>query len=148
MNIKLIYATLYLFPSGWRVYEGAGGFCSSRGGGWRRHMDLSSSSSVPLLLQHEHEVAAAALLEDGSNERNSSPVRKRGSGRVRGLPSLLAINALVCGVEIVSSAAFTFIPPLLLKAGYTETVMTIILGIGECWRKREREESRVVGYKF
>lgn len=100
--------------------------CSSRGG-CRRLMDDSASLSVPLLLQHEHEVAAAALPEDDSNERNSSPVRKR--GRVRGLPSLLAINALVCGVEIVSSAAFTFIPPLLLKAGYTETIMTIILGI-------------------
>lgn len=48
---------------------------------------------------------------------------------MRGLPHLLAINALVCGVEIVSSAAFTYIPPLLLKAGYTETLMTIILGI-------------------
>lgn len=52
-----------------------------------------------------------------------------GKGKVRGLPRLLAINSLVCGVEIVSSAAFTYIPPLLLKAGYTETVMTIILGI-------------------
>lgn len=47
----------------------------------------------------------------------------------RGLPRLMAINALVCGVEIISSAAFTYIPPLLLKAGYTETVMTIILGV-------------------
>lgn len=75
-------------------------------------------------------------------EKSQSPVearhggqgRGRGSGvarsaRPRGLPKLMAINALVCGVEIVSSAAFTYIPPLLLKAGYTETVMTIILGV-------------------
>lgn len=46
-----------------------------------------------------------------------------------GLFWLLGVNALVCGVEIVSSAAFTYIPPLLLKAGYTETLMTIILGV-------------------
>jgi len=46
-----------------------------------------------------------------------------------GLLWLLGVNALVCGVEIVSSAAFTYIPPLLLKAGYTETLMTIILGV-------------------
>ncbi|XP_045623898.1 solute carrier family 45 member 3 [Procambarus clarkii] len=64
-----------------------------------------------------------------SESSNGSPAHKRARGRVRGLPRLLAINALVCGVEIVSSAAFTYIPPLLLKAGYTETVMTIILGI-------------------
>uniref|UniRef100_A0A0P4VX71 Solute carrier family 45 member 3 n=1 Tax=Scylla olivacea TaxID=85551 RepID=A0A0P4VX71_SCYOL len=94
-------------------------------------MDHSSSLSAPLL-QHDLEVAAAAAGSDGdkgSISINSSPARKRGAVRVRGLASLLAINALVCGVEIVSSAAFTFIPPLLLKAGYTETVMTIILGI-------------------
>lgn len=64
-----------------------------------------------------------------SESKNGSPVHKRARERVRGLPRLLAINALVCGVEIVSSAAFTYIPPLLLKAGYTETIMTIILGI-------------------
>ena len=44
---------------------------------------------------------------------------------------ILGINAMVCGVEIVSSAGFTFIPPLLLKAGFSETTMTIILGIGK-----------------
>jgi len=58
--------------------------------------------------------------------------KRRGSGsrgpRV-GILWLLGVNALVCGVEIVSSAAFTYIPPLLLKAGYTETLMTIILGV-------------------
>ena len=104
-------------------------------------MDCTSSPSAPLL-HHELEVAAAAGQVAGAGQEIggsgnggkikdsiSSPVRKR--GRVRGLPSLLAVNALVCGVEIVSSAAFTFIPPLLLKAGYTETVMTIILGIGK-----------------
>lgn len=92
-------------------------------------MDHSASLSAPLL--HHHDIQVAAESTEGGKEStsiNSSPARKRGA-RVQGLASLLAINALVCGVEIVSSAAFTFIPPLLLKAGYTETVMTIILGI-------------------
>ncbi|KAK7016764.1 hypothetical protein SK128_025697 [Halocaridina rubra] len=68
---------------------------------------------------------------------NSAPLKNGGTTLVRGLhrrqprglPKLMAINALVCGVEIISSAAFTYIPPLLLKAGYTETIMTIILGV-------------------
>jgi len=47
----------------------------------------------------------------------------------RGLVWLMGVNALVCGVEIVASAAFAYIPPLLLKAGYTETLTNIILGI-------------------
>ena len=29
---------------------------------------------------------------------------------------LVAINAVVCGLEIAACVAFTFIPPLLLKA--------------------------------
>ncbi|XP_059082872.1 solute carrier family 45 member 3-like isoform X2 [Tigriopus californicus] len=42
---------------------------------------------------------------------------------------LIGINALVAGLEIASSLAFTFIPPLLLKIGYGETQMSIIFGI-------------------
>ena len=62
------------------------------------------------------------------------------------LSRLVAINAVVCGVEIATGAAFTFIPPLLLKAGkldnvyiiiylhflqvgYSEAQMSIILGV-------------------
>ncbi|KAG0727469.1 Solute carrier family 45 member 3 [Chionoecetes opilio] len=95
-------------------------------------MDLSATPLHHDTLQEE---TAVSLLESGGSrgmEGDSGVIarsRRRG-GRVRGLPGLLAVNALVCGVEIVSSAAFTFIPPLLLKAGYSETLMTIILGIG------------------
>jgi len=45
------------------------------------------------------------------------------------VPRLLAINAVVAGLEIAACVAFTFIPPLLLKAGFTETNMSIILGV-------------------
>lgn len=44
---------------------------------------------------------------------------------------LIGINAVVAGLEIAASVAFTFIPPLLLKIGYGETQMSIIFGIGE-----------------
>ena len=44
---------------------------------------------------------------------------------------LILVNFVVAGLEIAASVAFTFIPPLLLKSGYTETQMTIIFGIGE-----------------
>ena len=36
---------------------------------------------------------------------------------------LILVNAVVAGLEIASSVAFTFIPPLLLKSGYSETQM-------------------------
>ena len=42
---------------------------------------------------------------------------------------LILVNAVVAGLEIASSVAFTFIPPLLLKSGYTETQMSIIFGV-------------------
>ena len=44
---------------------------------------------------------------------------------------LILVNAVVAGLEIASSVAFTFIPPLLLKSGYSETQMTIIFGVGK-----------------
>lgn len=49
--------------------------------------------------------------------------------RVLSVRRLLAINAVVAGLEIAACVAFTFIPPLLLKAGFTETNMSIILGV-------------------
>jgi len=42
---------------------------------------------------------------------------------------LVAINAVVGGLEIAACVAFTFIPPLLLKSGFSETQMSIILGV-------------------
>lgn len=46
------------------------------------------------------------------------------------LPQIFLLNAVVCGVEICACAGFTFIPPMLLKSGYTEENMSIILGLG------------------
>ena len=78
---------------------------------------------------------------------------KMQSLRILTIPRLLAINAVVAGLEIAACVAFTFIPPLLLKvdnpylclslllaspvhryshffqAGFTETNMSIILGV-------------------
>jgi hypothetical protein len=44
---------------------------------------------------------------------------------------LVLVNFVVAGLEIASSVAFTFIPPLLLKSGYSETQMSIIFGVGK-----------------
>ena len=44
---------------------------------------------------------------------------------------LILVNFVVAGLEIASAVAFTFIPPLLLKAGYSETQMSIIFGVGK-----------------
>lgn len=46
------------------------------------------------------------------------------------LIQMILLNAVVCGVEVCACAGFTYIPPLLLKAGYTEENMSIILGLG------------------
>ena len=40
------------------------------------------------------------------------------------------LNAVVCGLEFCASAAFTYIPPMLLKAGLSEENMSFVLGIG------------------
>ncbi|KAL5007087.1 hypothetical protein ScPMuIL_015893 [Solemya velum] len=61
-----------------------------------------------------------SLSIDGSN-----PTRKPLS-----LLQIVLLNAIVCGVEICACAGFTYIPPMLLKAGYTEENMSIILGMG------------------
>jgi solute carrier family 45 protein 3 len=43
---------------------------------------------------------------------------------------MILLNSVVCGVEVCACAGFTYIPPMLLKAGYTEENMSIILGMG------------------
>lgn len=46
------------------------------------------------------------------------------------ITQLFLLNAVVCGLEFCASAAFTYIPPLLLKSGLQERQMSIVLGIG------------------
>ncbi|XP_023229380.1 solute carrier family 45 member 3-like [Centruroides sculpturatus] len=43
---------------------------------------------------------------------------------------LIGINLVAFGLDLCSSAGFSYVPPLLLKAGFTEELMTIIMGIG------------------
>lgn len=43
---------------------------------------------------------------------------------------LTCINLLAFGLELCASAGFTYIPPILLKNGFTDKALTIILGIG------------------
>lgn len=42
---------------------------------------------------------------------------------------LVAINSVVAGLEIAVCVAFTLIPTLLLKSGFSETEMSIVLGV-------------------
>ena len=42
------------------------------------------------------------------------------------LTKLVAINAVVCGLEIAACVAFTFIPPLLLKVCKLELLLLFI----------------------
>ncbi|CAF0833741.1 unnamed protein product [Rotaria sordida] len=43
---------------------------------------------------------------------------------------LLIITSLVCGLEFCTASAFTYIPPILLKAGISESLMTWLMGCG------------------
>lgn len=43
---------------------------------------------------------------------------------------LVGINMAVFGVEVCASASFTYIPPLMLKMGFSGTTMGIVVGIG------------------
>ncbi|XP_054723910.1 solute carrier family 45 member 3-like [Uloborus diversus] len=43
---------------------------------------------------------------------------------------MIGINLLSFGVELCSSAGFIFIPPMLLKNGFSDSMLTILLGIG------------------
>jgi MFS family permease len=47
-----------------------------------------------------------------------------------GFLRLLTITSLVCGLEFCTASAFTYIPPILLKAGISESLMTWLMGCG------------------
>ena len=46
------------------------------------------------------------------------------------LVHLFIITLLVCGLEFCTASAFTYIPPILLKAGISESLMTWLMGCG------------------
>ncbi|ESO91775.1 hypothetical protein LOTGIDRAFT_163134 [Lottia gigantea] len=43
---------------------------------------------------------------------------------------MLLLNSVVCGIEICACSGFTYIPPLLLKSGFSEENMSLVLGMG------------------
>nr|XP_002737222.1 PREDICTED: solute carrier family 45 member 3-like [Saccoglossus kowalevskii] len=43
---------------------------------------------------------------------------------------LLSLNAITCGLELCTSAAFSYVPPMLLKAGFSEFAMSFVMGLG------------------
>ncbi|GAB6027965.1 hypothetical protein CHUAL_002192 [Chamberlinius hualienensis] len=43
---------------------------------------------------------------------------------------LTCVNMLVFGIELTISAGFSYLPPMLLKAGFGEVAMTWIMGVG------------------
>lgn len=43
---------------------------------------------------------------------------------------LVVTSSLVCGLEFCTAAAFSYVPPILLKAGIGESSMTLLMGCG------------------
>ncbi|XP_071501513.1 solute carrier family 45 member 3-like [Diadema antillarum] len=43
---------------------------------------------------------------------------------------LTCVNLITCGTELCSSAAFSYLPPLLLEAGYSESGMSTVMALG------------------
>ena len=43
---------------------------------------------------------------------------------------LILLNCIVCGLELVASAALVYLPPMLLEAGVEERYMSWVLGLG------------------
>lgn len=81
--------------------------------------NMLSESSVPL------------RLEESLNSALTMPGVQPQSKQIRlTLLRIILLNAVVCGVEVCACAGFTYIPPMLLKSGYSEENMSIILGLG------------------
>ncbi len=78
--------------------------------------------------QVDSKVKSVCFTMECSTDTNPTPP----SGRIPSLSlqQLFLLNSCVCGLEFCASAAFTYIPPMLLKAGIEEEHMSLILGIG------------------
>lgn len=76
-------------------------------------------ANSPLILKFDGEVSAASTIV--SNEKSSPSLS---------LLKLTGINLLAFGMELCASAGFTYIPPILLKRGFTDRSLTIVMGIG------------------
>ncbi|XP_072034849.1 solute carrier family 45 member 3-like [Amphiura filiformis] len=40
------------------------------------------------------------------------------------------VNIITCGIELCSSAAFCYLPPMLLEAGFSESLMSTVMALG------------------
>lgn len=85
---------------------------------------MSNSDSEPNLCSSP---SASSVASGGGASVDNTIVPYK--GKISDL-RLILVNFVVAGLEIAASVAFTFIPPLLLKSGYSETQMSIIFGIG------------------
>ena len=108
-------------------------------------MPTSSTSSMPVNASTANSSAALVVADDRDGvldvgQNGSSSVafagegmskRKRAAQTAFTVPRLICINAVVCGLDLCANAGFAYIPPILLKAGFSETVMSYIMGIGE-----------------
>jgi hypothetical protein len=54
-----------------------------------------------------------------------------GNGGRSRLVRLVGTNAVVAGLEVAASVAFTFVPPMMLKGGFGESQMSVVFGIGK-----------------
>ena len=70
------------------------------------------------------------VMERKDQDQPYTMERKDQSRKTLSLTQILLLNSVVCGVEVCACAGFTYIPPMLLKAGYAEENMSIILGLG------------------
>jgi len=61
--------------------------------------------------------ASDPLLQDSMEAVVTEPTTSVPPTVMMTLVDLLMLNAIVCGLEFCASAAFCYIPPLLLKAG-------------------------------
>ncbi|XP_033115668.1 solute carrier family 45 member 3-like [Anneissia japonica] len=43
---------------------------------------------------------------------------------------LIFLNSLTCGLELCTSAAFSYLPPMLLESGFSESLMSLVMAIG------------------
>ncbi len=76
----------------------------------------------------DSKVKSVCFTMEGSADTTPAPPSSRIPNL--SLQQLFLLNSCVCGLEFCASAAFTYIPPMLLKAGIEEEHMSLILGIG------------------
>ncbi|XP_062588232.1 solute carrier family 45 member 3-like [Saccostrea cucullata] len=96
---------------------------------YRSSVQYSAPPEVTDDDDRDHERLLQEVIHHDDPDPRQKPVTMA-TGKSLSLLQIILLNAVVCGVEICACAGFTYIPPMLLKAGYTEENMSIILGMG------------------